>query len=63
MSAEHAIESDVRAYSRTWPTTFSRAEGHLLVDADGREYIDFFCGAGALNYGHNEPRMRDALVE
>jgi diaminobutyrate-2-oxoglutarate transaminase len=42
---------------------FSRAEGHLLVDVHGREYIDFFCGAGAVNYGHNHPRLRDALME
>src|SRR5688572_31907116 len=25
--------------------------------------IDFFCGAGALNYGHNPPHVRSRLIE
>ena len=26
-----------------------------MWDEEGKEYIDFFSGAGALNYGHNDP--------
>src|SRR5690606_13013749 len=29
----------------------------------GEKYIDFFSGAGALNYGHNNPILRERLVE
>lgn len=57
------LESNVRTYCRSFPTTFTRAEGACLFDSRGRRYIDFFAGAGALNYGHNEPRMQAALVD
>lgn len=57
------LESNVRSYCRSWPTVFERAKGHLLFDEDGREYIDFFAGAGALNYGHNHPVLKDALLD
>jgi diaminobutyrate-2-oxoglutarate transaminase len=57
-----ALESNVRSYSRAWPTVFSRASGARVDAADGREYLDFFMGAGALNYGHNNPLLRDALI-
>jgi diaminobutyrate-2-oxoglutarate transaminase len=56
------LESDVRSYCRTFPALFARASGPFLYDAGGRRYIDFFCGAGALNYGHNEPGMKSALL-
>src|SRR5699024_11900758 len=29
----------------------------------GKEYIDFFAGAGALNYGHNNPKLRSELID
>ena len=56
------LESEVRTYCRSWPTTFTSAREHLLFDEQGREYLDFFAGAGALNYGHNDPSMREALI-
>ncbi|MGV9712327.1 diaminobutyrate--2-oxoglutarate transaminase [Gordonia sp. NPDC003424] len=56
-------ESAVRSYSRGWPTVFSRATGSWLTDTSGREYLDFFAGAGALNYGHNNPVMKSALID
>src|SRR5699024_7744100 len=46
-------ESEVRSYCRSWPTVFTKAKGAVLADEQGREFIDFFAGAGALNYGHN----------
>ncbi|MFC5789107.1 diaminobutyrate--2-oxoglutarate transaminase [Agromyces tardus] len=56
-------ESEVRGYIRAFPTVFDRAVGSTLIDADGREYLDFFAGAGVLNYGHNNPVLVRALVE
>lgn len=56
-------ESEVRSYCRHFPAVFRRAKGHMLEDIEGREYIDFFAGAGALNYGHNEPAMQQALID
>jgi diaminobutyrate-2-oxoglutarate transaminase len=56
-------ESEVRGYIRAFPTVFDRAVGSTLIDADGREYLDFFAGAGVLNYGHNNPVFTRALIE
>ena len=56
-------ESNVRGYCRVFDKVFTKAEGSLIQDEDGMTYIDFFAGAGALNYGHNPPDMRDKLLE
>lgn len=34
-----------------------------MFDQDGNRYIDFLSGAGALGYGHNEPHIKEALIE
>lgn len=56
-------ESEVRSYSRGWPAIFTSAKGAWLTDRDGKQYLDFFAGAGALNYGHNNPVLKAALLE
>ena len=56
-------ESNVRSYSRSFPTTFARAKGSLLYDVAGRSYIDFLAGAGALNFGHNNETIKAALID
>ncbi|TSE00020.1 diaminobutyrate--2-oxoglutarate transaminase [Skermania sp. ID1734] len=58
-----ALESEVRGYCRNWPTVFDTAQGSWLRDESGREYLDFFAGAGALNYGHNNPVLKKALLD
>lgn len=58
-----SLESEVRSYCRSFPTKFQKASGYQLWDANGRCYTDFFAGAGALNYGHNEPRMKEQLLQ
>lgn len=63
MKTFEELESAVRSYSRGWPTVFEKAKGYRLWDTDGNEYIDFFAGAGALNYGHNNDTMQDKLIE
>ncbi len=55
-------ESNVRYYSRIFPTVFSRAKDSYLFDTLGKEYLDFFSGAGALNYGHNNALLKDKLI-
>jgi diaminobutyrate-2-oxoglutarate transaminase len=42
---------------------FDTAEGSYLYDADGNAYLDFFAGASVLNYGHNHPELKKALLE
>lgn len=56
-------ESEVRSYIRAFPTVFARARGSRLYDEDERAYLDFFSGAGALNYGHNHPELKQSLLE
>jgi diaminobutyrate-2-oxoglutarate transaminase len=57
------LESQVRSYCRAFPTVFATARGSRLTDEKGREFIDFFSGAGTLNYGHNHPRLKEKLLE
>lgn len=57
------LESNVRGYCRSFPTTFATAQNATLVDADNTEYIDFLAGAGTLNYGHNNPAIKERLVD
>ncbi len=56
-------ESEVRGYIRSFPVVFDSARGSTLHAADGRAFLDFFAGAGALNYGHNNPAFTRALIE
>jgi diaminobutyrate-2-oxoglutarate transaminase len=56
-------ESEVRAYCRDWPAVFDHAQGSNLYAEDGRRYLDFFAGAGTLNYGHNNPVLKSALLD
>ena len=56
-------ESEFRGYCRHYPTVFASASGARQVDEDGRSYLDFFAGAGVLNFGHNHPAMKQALIE
>ncbi|NHN33240.1 diaminobutyrate--2-oxoglutarate transaminase [Paenibacillus agricola] len=56
-------ESEVRSYCRSFPTLFTKASGSKMWDEAGKEYIDFFAGAGALNYGHNNPLMKQKLIQ
>lgn len=57
------LESEVRSYCRTWPAVFDRAQGSWLYDEAGRPYLDYFAGAGALNYGHNHPALKRPLLD
>lgn len=63
MTIFETLESEVRSYCRSWPVVFDRASGSRIWDTDGKEYLDFFAGAGALNYGHNNPDLRGPLLD
>ncbi|GAA5506696.1 diaminobutyrate--2-oxoglutarate transaminase [Novipirellula caenicola] len=56
------IESNVRGYARLFPAVFNKAVGSTITDMEGNDFIDFFCGAGSLNYGHNNRRAKAALL-
>ena len=56
-------ESEVRSYCRAFPTVFTKAKGSYIESEDGTRYLDFFAGAGALNYGHNPDFIKQRLME
>lgn len=56
-------ESAARSYCRSFPVVFEKAKGAVLTGADGKDYIDFLAGCSSLNYGHNDPDMKTALVD
>ena len=58
-----ATESQVRSYCRSFPAIFTKAAGHELVTEDGRRIVDLLMGCGALNYGHNNPIMKNAVLD
>ncbi|QCU89448.1 diaminobutyrate--2-oxoglutarate transaminase [Thiomicrorhabdus sediminis] len=55
-------ESEVRGYIRSFPTVFEKSKMAEIWDEEGKRYVDFFAGAGALNYGHNNPIINDAII-
>lgn len=56
------VNSGIRKMEAPVPLYFSHGKGGRLVDVDGREYIDFQCGQGAILYGHAPEAMADALA-
>src|SRR5579859_7866387 len=58
-----AHESQARYYCRQFPTVFAEARGSSVWDESGHCYLDFFAGAGALNYGHNPPQLKERLID
>lgn len=63
MDIFNQLESNVRGYCRSFPVVFTKAQNALLTDSEGNEYIDFLGGAGTLNYGHNNPKFKQALID
>lgn len=57
------IESEVQSYARAFPRVFNKAQGEHLYDTEGNQYLDFLAGAGTLNYGHNNPLFKKALLD
>jgi diaminobutyrate-2-oxoglutarate transaminase len=63
METFERMESEVRGYCRSWPVVFEKSSEAHLWDEHGNKYIDLFAGAGVLNYGHNNPRIKGALLD
>ncbi|SHF62655.1 diaminobutyrate--2-oxoglutarate transaminase [Devosia limi] len=63
MATFQRVESQVRSYSRSFPKVFDKALGATIYDIDERAYTDFLAGCSTLNYGHNDPDLKAALIE
>jgi len=55
-------ESILPTYARK-PVLFVRGDGMRLYDDEGREYLDFVSGIGAVNLGHAHPAVTAALSQ
>ncbi|MDE0591473.1 diaminobutyrate--2-oxoglutarate transaminase [Halocynthiibacter sp. C4] len=56
-------ESEARSYCRGFDTVFVSAKGSEMTSHDGTRYIDFLAGCSSLNYGHNDPDLKAALID
>ena len=43
--------------------SFFLCKREFLRDETRRSYIDFFCGAGAVNYGHNNSYIKEKILK
>ncbi|WP_091233540.1 diaminobutyrate--2-oxoglutarate transaminase [Fontibacillus panacisegetis] len=62
MNAFELYESNVRSYCRSFSDVFLKAKDDVIYSETGKKYIDFFAGAGALNYGHNNDYIKEQLL-
>jgi diaminobutyrate-2-oxoglutarate transaminase len=63
VSIYERLESQVRSYSRAIPRQFGRATDVWMYDDQGGRYLDFLSGCSTLNYGHNHPVLKQALLD
>ncbi len=67
--AERYIPGGVNSPVRAWravgghPLFIQRGRGCWVIDADGKEYIDYVCSWGPLIAGHTHPQVVAALEE
>lgn len=55
------VTHDNRYFGDVEPLYFNRAQGSRKWDVDGREYVDFWMGHGALLLGHGHPSIVEAV--
>src|SRR5919112_2407317 len=54
----HAVP---RGWANAIPVFVKEARGALVTDVDGNTFIDFAGGIGAVNVGHADPRLVEAV--
>ncbi len=57
------VECSAQSYCRHFPKVFSRAAGSMIYDEDDAPYLDFLACAGAVNFGDNHPKLKQAWSE
>ena len=58
------VNSPVRAFRAVGrnPLFIAGAHGARMRDEDGNEYLDYVCSWGPMLLGHDEPRVREAVL-
>lgn len=49
------------SFGRAYPLVISSAEGCIIMDVDGNEYIDMNSGLACMNVGHKHPKVIAAI--
>ncbi len=59
------VNSPVRAFKAVGgtPRFINRADGPYMWDVDGNRYIDYICSWGPMVLGHNNPQVRQAVID
>lgn len=59
------VNSPVRAFKAVGgtPPFISKADGPYIFDVDGKRYIDYVQSWGPMVLGHNNPKIRQAVIE
>jgi len=52
-----------KGYASANPCYIDRAEGALVYDVEGRQYIDFATGIAVMNVGHSHPKVVAAIKD
>ena len=53
--------TQMSTYAANAPVVVERAEGHWLIDVDGRRYLDAISSVWVSTFGHRVPELDDAL--
>jgi len=68
--AAQILENNLRHSLFSWskqsglnPLNIERTQGVYLYDQDGKRYLDFSSQMMNVNIGHNDPRVRDAVMK
>ena len=51
------------AFNHPFPLVFTKAEGCMLEDIDGNQYLDFLQAGGPTVLGSNPPEIREKVIE
>lgn len=59
------VNSPVRAFKSVGgtPLFITKGDGAYLWDADGNKYLDFCASWGPMILGHNDPKVRQAIID
>jgi 4-aminobutyrate aminotransferase len=51
------------SFGRAYPLVVERAEGNIVHDVDGNEYIDMNAGLAVCSVGHGHPKLKKAIKD
>ena len=60
---ERRQEVVARGVASTMNVFAAKADGAIIEDVDGNQYIDFAGGIGAMNFGHSRAEVTNAIAE